>query len=53
MLLDERTLSRPYWDRRGVEAVVRGHLEKGENHTREIHTLLTVELIHRLLIDRQ
>jgi asparagine synthase (glutamine-hydrolysing) len=51
MLLDERTLSRPYWNRSGVEAVVRGHLEKGENHTREIHTLLTVELIHRLLID--
>lgn len=53
MLLDERTLSRPYWDRSGVEAVVRGHLDKGENYTREIHTLLTVELIHRLLIDRQ
>ena len=51
MLLDERTLSRPYWDRSGVEAVVRGHLEKGENYTREIHMLLTVELIHRLFID--
>ncbi len=41
------------WDRSGVEAVVRGHLDKGENYTREIHTLLTVELIHRLLIDRK
>lgn len=51
MLLDERTLSRPYWNRSGVEAVVRGHLDKGENYTREIHTLLTVELIHRLFID--
>jgi asparagine synthase (glutamine-hydrolysing) len=51
MLLDERTLSLPYWDRSGVEAVVRGHLEKGENYTREIHMLLTVELIHRLFID--
>jgi asparagine synthase (glutamine-hydrolysing) len=51
MLLDERTLSRPYWDRSGAEAVVRGHLDKGENYTREIHTLLTVELIHRLFID--
>src|SRR5262249_45701006 len=48
MLLDERTLSRPYWDRRAVEAVVRGHLDEGRNYTSEIHTLLTVELIHRL-----
>jgi hypothetical protein len=31
--------------------VVRGHLEKGENYTREIHMLLTVELIHRLFMD--
>ena len=51
MLLDERTLSRPYWDRRAVEAVVRGHLEEGRNYTSEIHTLLTVELIHRLFIE--
>jgi|HubBroStandDraft_4_1064222.scaffolds.fasta_scaffold02307_8 asparagine synthase (glutamine-hydrolysing) len=51
MLLDERTLSRPYWDRRAVEAVVRGHLVEGKNYTSEIHTLLTVELIHRLFVD--
>jgi asparagine synthase (glutamine-hydrolysing) len=51
MLLDERTLSRPYWNRRAVEAVVRGHLQEGRNYTLEIHTLLTVELIHRLFID--
>jgi asparagine synthase (glutamine-hydrolysing) len=51
MLLDERTLSRPYWDRRAVEAIVHGHLVKGRNYTSEIHTLLTVELIHRLFID--
>lgn len=51
MLLDERTLSRPYWDRRGVEAVVQGHTVEGRNYTSEIHTLLTVELIHRLFID--
>ena len=52
MLLDERTLSRPCWDRRGVEKIVRGHLDEGRNFTSEIHTLLTVELIHRLFIDR-
>ena len=51
MLLDERTLSRPYWNRGAVEAVVQGHLVGGRNYTSEIHTLLTVELIHRLFID--
>ncbi len=51
MLLDERTLSRPCWDRRGVEKIVRGHLHEGRNYTSDIHTLLTVELIHRLFID--
>ena len=51
MLLDERTLSRPYWDRGSVEAVVHGHLREGRNYTLEIQTLLTVELIHRLFID--
>jgi asparagine synthase (glutamine-hydrolysing) len=52
MLLDERTLSRPYLDRRGVEAVVNGHLREGKNYTLEIHALLTTELIHRLFIDK-
>lgn len=51
MLLDGRTLSRPYWDRRTVEGVVRGHLDEGKNYTSEIHTMLTMELIHRLFIE--
>jgi asparagine synthase (glutamine-hydrolysing) len=53
MLLDQRTLSRPYWDRRGVEAIVNGHLRDGKNYTLEIHALLTTELIHRLFIDNR
>jgi asparagine synthase (glutamine-hydrolysing) len=51
MLLDSRTLSRPYLQRRGVEKVVHGHLRGNENHTYEIHKLLTLELIHRLLLN--
>jgi asparagine synthase (glutamine-hydrolysing) len=51
MLLDPRTLSRPYLDRSGVEAVVRGHLKGGRNYTFEIHKLLTLELLHRLFLD--
>jgi asparagine synthase (glutamine-hydrolysing) len=51
MLLDPRTLARPYLQRRGVEKVVDGHLRGNENHTNEIHQLLALELIHRLFID--
>jgi asparagine synthase (glutamine-hydrolysing) len=51
MLLDSRTLSRPYLDREGVEAVVRGHTKGNQNYTMEIHRLLTLELVHRLFLD--
>lgn len=51
MLLDPRTLARPYLERKGVEAVVRGHLKGNRNYTTEIHRLLSLELVHRLFID--
>lgn len=51
ILLDPRTLSRPYLQRDGVEAVVRGHLRGDRNYTNEIHKVLTLELIHRLFLD--
>jgi asparagine synthase (glutamine-hydrolysing) len=51
MLLDPRTLTRPYIEPKGVEAIVRGHLGGGENHTTEIHKLLTLELLHRQFFD--
>lgn len=53
MLLDSRTLSRPYLERRGVEAVVRGHLKGNRNYTTEIHRLLSLELLHRLFFDNE
>jgi len=51
MLLDSSTLSRPYLERMGVEAIVRGHLKGNRNYTTEIHRLLSLELIHRLFLD--
>jgi asparagine synthase (glutamine-hydrolysing) len=51
MLLDSKTLSRPYLDRGRVETVVKGHLKGNQNYTTEIHQLLTLELIHRLFLD--
>ncbi len=51
MLLDSRSLSRPYIDRKGVTAAVEGHLKGNRNYTTEIHKLLTLEIIHRLFVD--
>ena len=51
MLLDRRTLSRPYLEPKAVEAVVNGHTKSGLNHTSIIHKLLTLELVQRLFFD--
>jgi asparagine synthase (glutamine-hydrolysing) len=51
MLLDSRTLSRPYLERKGVEGIVRGHLKGNRNYTTEIHRLLSLELLHRIFLD--
>src|SRR5438094_392680 len=51
MLLDPRTLSRPYLEPNRLEAMVRGHLRGDRNYTSEIHTVLTLEHLHRLFLD--
>jgi asparagine synthase (glutamine-hydrolysing) len=51
ILLDPRTLSRPYVDRRQLEMAVKRHVSGYANYTLEIHKLLAVELVHRLFID--
>lgn len=51
MLLDERSLSRPYVERSAVERIVNGHLRGDKNYTDEIHRLLTLELTHRLFVE--
>jgi asparagine synthase (glutamine-hydrolysing) len=51
ILLDDRALVRPYVSRAGVERVVNGHLRGDENHTDEIHRLLSLELAHRLFVE--
>ena len=51
MLLDPRSLARPYLKPKAVEAIVHGHLQGHRNFTTEIHKLLTLELIHRLFVD--
>jgi asparagine synthase (glutamine-hydrolysing) len=51
MLLDSRTLSRPYLNAKTVQAIVDGHTNRGLNYTTAIHKLLTLELGHRLFFD--
>jgi asparagine synthase (glutamine-hydrolysing) len=51
MLLDRRTLSRPYLRRNTVETIVQSHLRGDRNYTTEIHKVLTLELLHQLFLD--
>jgi asparagine synthase (glutamine-hydrolysing) len=51
MLLDPRSLGRPYLNRDAVANIVTGHLNGTRNYTIEINRLLTLELAHRLFID--
>jgi asparagine synthase (glutamine-hydrolysing) len=53
MLLDPRSLSRPYVERKTVEAIVDEHIRGVRNNTMAIHKLLTLELMHRLFLDAQ
>lgn len=52
MLLDRRSLSRNFVDRKAVETIVRGHLGGYRNYTNQIHQLLTLEIFHRLFLDK-
>ena len=51
MLLDQRSLARPYVVPRTVQTIVDGHLRGDRNYTTEIHRLITLELTHRLFLD--
>lgn len=51
MLLDRRTLSRPYLEPHMLQTIVQGHLRGDRNFTTEIHKVLTLELLHRSLLD--
>lgn len=51
VLLDPRTLSRPYLQGSKLEAMVQSHVKGNRNYTTAIHKVLTLELVHRLLLD--
>jgi len=51
MLLDQKSLKRPYLEGKRVEEMVQRHLKGDRNYTNEIHKLLTLEILHRLFLD--
>jgi asparagine synthase (glutamine-hydrolysing) len=51
ILLDHRSLCRPYIQRKTLESMVFHHLKGDRNYTTEITRLLTLELQHRLLLE--
>jgi len=51
VLLDRQTASRPYFDKRFLELMVRQHIKGNRNYLPEINKALSIELIHRILID--
>ena len=53
ILLDEKTLSRPYLNRKFIEEMVQGHTKGYRNYTTDINKMLTVELTQRLLIEQR
>jgi asparagine synthase (glutamine-hydrolysing) len=53
ILLDPRTLSRPFLNRRYVEEMVKGHVQGNRNSTTAIHKMLTMELLFRKFFDAQ
>jgi asparagine synthase (glutamine-hydrolysing) len=53
ILLDPRTLSRPFLEPKNVEAMVKGHVQGNRNSTTAIHKLLTTELLFRQFFDAQ
>jgi asparagine synthase (glutamine-hydrolysing) len=52
ILLDSVSLRRPYVRAPAVEQLVKAHTAGRGNFTTEIHRLLSLELLHRLLVDR-
>ena len=52
ILLDPRALGRPYVESAGLCKIVERHVTGQGNHTLEIHRLLTLELFHRLFLDK-
>lgn len=51
ILLDDRTLKRPFVNNTELRRMVNNHINKTENHTTSINRMISVELAFRLLVE--
>jgi len=51
ILLDQNTLSRPFWNKKYIEKAVSDHIRGRKNRITEIQKALSIELIYRTLIE--
>jgi len=52
VLLDAKTLARPFWNSASVTQLVSDHVQGRRNNLSQIRKILTIELIHRELLER-
>lgn len=52
ILFDRKTATRAYLNNKFLKEMIEGHIAGRRNYTNEINKILTVELIHRLFIER-
>ena len=52
VLLDPKTLNRPYWNKIALMKFVKDHVNGKGTYLREIRKVLQVELTHRLLLEK-
>ena len=50
-LLNSKTFNRPYWNRGYLEKVVNDHTSGRGSYYREIRKILTIEMMHRVLVE--
>lgn len=51
ILLDRRTLARPYWNEMFLKKMVEDHVRGRRRYMAEIRKVLTLELVHRVLLE--
>lgn len=51
ILLDQKTLNRPYWEMKNFKKMVYDHIHGKGTYLREIRKALQVELTHRVLVE--
>lgn len=52
IILDEKTLNRPYWNKANLKKMVNDHIHGKGTYLREIRKVLQLELTHRILLEK-